>query len=517
MRPTLEGKLSWLGVWCGGFLYWLLAIHWLILPHPPATAIGWVILSAYLGCYLPWFVWAARRLFHHWHWPLVPSAAVAWVATDLVRSELLGGFTFAGLGHTQWRWTAFIQVADTVSAVGVGGIVMASAAAMLVTVMTWFDRRTLVREALPAAVLAAVTLVYGHWRLATAPAPVGKPLDVLLVQGSIDTELKHDPEAAPQVLAHYDEITMAGLATAEPNVPDLVVWPETMWRFSLVDIDPAHQLPESGLDELLGSALTDESAEARQARGRAAAEAQRLDALAVYARRYGTMWIVGLDRQRITPAVPAGYQSFNTALVLDATGKSLGCYDKMYPVMFGEYVPLADRFPILYQLTPLPGGLTAGTEPVVVDVAGYGVAPTICYETALPRAIRSIVRRLDTAGRRPDVIVNLTNDGWFWGSSELDMHLVASIFRAVEVRTPVLVAANTGFSAAIDGSGRLLARGPRRKTAPLLVSVCADGRKSPWLAAGTLPLWPTLAVVAILALEGLVGSRLALGYRSNRQ
>ncbi len=517
VTATLEGPLSWFGVWCGGFLYWLLAIHWLILPHPPATAIGWVILSAYLACYQPLFVWAARRLFHHWKWPLVPSAVVTWIATDLVRSELLGGFTFAGLGHTQWRWTALIQVADTVSAVGVGGLVMAGAAALLVTAINHFNPRTLVRETLPTALLVALALVYGHWRLATAPVTTDKPLNALLVQGSIDTELKHDPEAAPQVLAHYDDLTMAGLAAAEPEVPDLVIWPETMWRFSLVDIDPAQQLPESGLDELLGPARPDESAEARQARGRAAAEAQRLDALAVYARRYGTTWIVGLDRQRITPAVPAGYQSFNTALVLDATGKPLGCYDKMYPVMFGEYVPLADRFPFLYRLTPLPGGLTAGTEPVVVDVTGYGVAPTICYETALPRAVRSIVRRLAAAGRRPDVIANLTNDGWFWGSSELDMHLVAAIFRAVEVRTPVLVAANTGFSAAIDGSGRLLIRGPRRQTAPLAVSVSADGRPTPWLAAGTLPLWPTLAVVAILALEWLVRSRLALGYRSNRQ
>ena len=117
------------------------------------------------------------------------------------------------------------------------------------------------------------------------------------------------------------------------------------------------------------------------------------------------------------------------------------------------------------------------------------------------------MRSLDAAGRRPDVIVNLTNDGWFWGSSELDMHLVAAIFRAVEVRTPVVVAANTGFSAAIDGSGRLLAQGPRRDTATLRVAIHPDGRWSPWLAAGSLPLWGTLAVVAMLGLEWFVGRR----------
>jgi len=167
---------------------------------------------------------------------------------------------------------------------------------------------------------------------------------------------------------------------------------------------------------------------------------QRLDALATYTRRYGTTWIVGLDRQRLTPAAASGAEHYNAALVLDATGRPLACYDKMFPVMFGEYLPLGDRLPILYRLTPLPAGLTAGTAPVAVEVAGHELAPTICYETALPGGIRSIVQRLAAAGRRPDVLVNLTNDGWFWGSSELDMHLAAGIFRAVEVRTPLVIA-----------------------------------------------------------------------------
>jgi apolipoprotein N-acyltransferase len=136
--------------------------------------------------------------------------------------------------------------------------------------------------------------------------------------------------------------------------------------------------------------------------------------------------------------------------------------------------------------------------------------PTICYETALPGAVRSMVRRLDAAGRRPDVIVNLTNDGWFWGSSELDMHLTAAVFRAVEVRTPVVIAANTGFSASIDGCGRLLARGPRRAPAPVRASVTRDGRPTPWLVAGSLPAWMCVAVAAALGLEAVVrGGRLA--------
>ncbi|MDA1200275.1 MAG: apolipoprotein N-acyltransferase, partial [Planctomycetota bacterium] len=349
----------------------------------------------------------------------------------------------------------------------------------------------------------------------------GESLDVLLVQGSIDTELKHDPAAAAQVLDHYDTLTIKGLSQPNhPDLPDVIIWPETMWRWGLVEVDPAERLPDSVVDELLGeesNPVSGAAQERRQARGRAALARQRLDALARYARRYGTTWIVGLDRQRITPAAPGGAEHFNAALVLDAAGNRVACYDKMYPVMFGEYVPFGDRFPWLYRLTPLPAGLTPGRGPVSVEVGGLALAPTICYETALPRAIRSLVRALAAAGDRPDLLVNLTNDGWFWGSSELDMHLAAGIFRAVEVRTPLVIAANTGFSAAIDGSGRLLARGPRRETEALRVTVRADGRWSPWLTTGNLPAGLTVAVLAVLALEWLVTPRLAPDAESCRE
>ena len=519
VRPGFPLRRPFLAAWCGGLAYWLPAIHWLRLPHP-ATAIGWLLLSAYLACYLPLFIWSARRLVHRWGWPLVPAATVAWVACEQLRGSLLGGFTFAGLGHTQWRWTALIQAADAVGEVGVGGIVMAAAAGIagaIAAVRGLVPGRRAVGEAVAAAAVVAASVAYGEWRLATAPT-AGPALDVLLVQGSIDTELKHDPAAAADVLAHYDDVTMAGLADpAFPDRPDLIVWPETMWRWSLFEVDPAEVLSDAVLDELLGPATEPDDPAARQARGRAAIARQTLDALAVYARRYDTTWIVGLDRQRLTPGAPGGAEHYNAALVLDAAGRPRACYDKMHPVMFGEYVPFGDRFPVLYRLTPLPGGLTPGAAPVVVEVNGFGLAPTICYETALPGAVRSLVRRLTAAGRRPDVLVNLTNDGWFWGSSELDMHLAAGIFRAVEVRTPLVIAANTGFSAAIDGSGRLLARGPRRAAAPLRVAVRPDGRRSPWLTAGTLPAGATLAVVAVLALEWLATRRLAPATGPGRQ
>lgn len=494
----LDGPRPWLAIWTGGFIHWLFTIHWLRLPHP-ATSIGWVALAAYLACYVPLFVWAARRLVHGRGWPLVPAAALAWMACEQLRGTVLGGFSFGMLGHTQWRWTTLIQLADACGAVGVSGLVMAVAAACT-TVLARGHRRELAAAAAAAAAMI-LALAYGSLRLVTAPVAHDRPLDVLLVQGSIDTELKHDPDKAIDVAQHYDTLTLEGLAvTGTASRPDLIVWPETMWRWPVLAIDPAEHLPEPVVEEMLGPAVEGDSDADRQARCRAALERQRFEALETFAMRYGTTWLVGVDRQVVTPRATGGAEHFNSGLFLDAEGRPVACYDKMHPVMFGEYVPLAETFPVLYRITPLPAGLSAGAAPVAVEIAGYEVAPTICYETALPEAIRGLVRSLAARSRRPDVIVNLTNDGWFWGSSELDMHLAAAIFRAVEVRTPLVIAANTGFSAAIDGSGRLLDRGPRRQTATLRAAVRRDGRSSPWLAWGSVPVWLCVTVVAILTL-----------------
>ena len=494
--------LSWRWLWLAGWLHWLATIHWLRLPHP-ATSIGWLLLSAYLAVYLPLFVWLARRLMARWHWPLLAAAPMAWIACEQLRSWLLGGFTFGLLGHSQWRWTALLQLADIAGAVGVSGLVMLVATAVF-QLLSWAGRhwaggpwagsagaaaghlpfRRVLSGLCVAAVGVLAALGYGWWRLDTVPDDQGKPLDVLLVQGSIDTQLKHDPNAVTDVTRHYDELTRSGLTGQGPR-PDLIIWPETMWRIGLVEIDPAEELPDSVVDMMLTDSADDSgqplTATARQARARHLLEAERFEPLATYARSYGTHWLVGVDKQRITPQAVTGTEYFNCAVLLDAAGQLVGSYAKMHPVLFGEYVPLADRFPWLYRLTPLPAGLTAGQEPLLTRVAGQRLTCTICYETALPEAIRRLVQSCRQSDGGPDVIANLTNDGWFWGSSELDMHLTAAVFRAVEVRTPLVIAANTGFSAAIDGCGRLLARGPRRATATLRVGVRPDGRPTLWL------------------------------------
>jgi apolipoprotein N-acyltransferase len=106
----------------------------------------------------------------------------------------------------------------------------------------------------------------------------------------------------------------------------------------------------------------------------------------------------------------------------------------------------------------------------------------------------------------PQILVNVTNDGWFWGSSELEQHLACGVFRTVECRRPMVIAANTGISASIDACGRIQGEeGPPRKTKLILADVRLDRRESWYLRHGDWFAGTCLAATLFFALIGLIG------------
>ena len=170
--------------------------------------------------------------------------------------------------------------------------------------------------------------------------------------------------------------------------------------------------------------------------------------------------------------------------------------------MFGEYVPFAEYWPWLHRLTPLRISVSPGERPVAFEVGDIRLAPNICYETVLPHVIRRQVATLRAQGQQPDVLVNLTNDGWFRGSSELDMHLICGVFRAVECRKPLLVAANTGISAWIDADGRIVEQGGRCQTDVILAEVGPTRRGSWYVRYGDWPAGICLTACVVFAIIG---------------
>ena len=188
-------------------------------------------------------------------------------------------------------------------------------------------------------------------------------------------------------------------------------------------------------------------------------------------------------------------------MYVDEDGRLASRYDKMHPVMFGEYVPLGDWLPWIYDWMPIGSGLTPGIRPVAVEVEGISLVPSICFENTVPHLIAEQLRQVEAEGGTADALITLTNDGWFWGSSILDLHRTCAVFRAVENRRPMLVVANTGISAEIGLTGRIHQQAPVRENALLVVEVHRHPlwmgswytRHGDWFAAGcflaTIPLW----------------------------
>jgi len=492
VRERLADRRPYFKLWLAGFLFWLAALYWLTLPHW-LTSFGWVALAFYLGFYLPVFVGLSRVAVHGLRVPAIVAAPVVWTGLELARGHLLSGFTMASLGHTQYRWIGLIQISDLAGAYGVSFVVM-FAAACLAAMLPLGGRPRSWRPLAPLVAVLGAVLLYGESRKSTAQATEPRAR-IALIQGSIDTVLVPPPGTRERTQAQY--VRLSEEAVARYGRLDLIVWPETMFAGYLFAYDPNTPAPpDSGLSQ----------AEFHLRLERYSREQRK--PLRELAERWATPLLVGIPAYRVGPD---GEKLFNSAAFVPLGDGPIGRYDKMHLVAFGEYIPFARYFDWLVQLTPLStlGTAHTGTTPVAFDLDALRIAPNICYETVIPHVIRGQVAALTRAGREPDVLVNLTNDGWFWGSSELDMHLVCGVFRAVECRKPLLIAANTGFSAWIDGDGRILDKGPRRATDTLLAEVAPDGRSSWYLKHGDLPAGLCLVACAVFAVVGAWQRRLA--------
>ena len=142
------------------------------------------------------------------------------------------------------------------------------------------------------------------------------------------------------------------------------------------------------------------------------------------------------------------FNLWNSLHVLDTTGSIVATYDKIHLVPFGEYVPFRSIFGFS-KITKGRTDFTAGLVPKNFQLPQLpSFLPLICYEIIFPNVLFSV--------RRPDWIINITNDAWFGNSAGPRQHFALSKMRAVEFGLPVARAANTGVSAMIDPWGRVV-------------------------------------------------------------
>ncbi len=496
---------SYFSAWVGGLAFWLMTIPWVMVSDEGAW-LAWVVMATVLSLWWPTFLILARVAVVRLGLPLMLAAPVVWVALEFIQGYVLSGFPWYYLAHTQYRVLPMIQIADFAGAWGPSFLV-ALVNAWWVDVLTLPllrpspggprpTRPQVARLAVVATAMLA-TLSYGVFRLHTARFRPGPTLSLL--QSDLKQELKMSVK--PEVIrARYEQL----VERAALRQPDLIVWPETSWPVPIVAIDP--QLGDAALNRLLLAKYPsgEETAAAWREWG---GEISR--SLHAWVDHIRTPMLIGTTTFDFRVK---GFSKYNSAVLVAPGLADLRSYHKLHLVPFGEYVPLIDVLPWLTALTPYHGesipSLVPGSEPIAFDLNGVRYATAICFEDTVPRVCRRFFAEAQ-GGRQPDVLLNLSNDGWFRGSAEPEMHLAISVFRTIENRAPLARAVNTGISALVDGNGRILehlrkGQGAEVRDEVLTVTVPLDDRVSlysawgDWLARACLAVSLGLVPMAIL-------------------
>jgi apolipoprotein N-acyltransferase len=344
-------------------------------------------------------------------------AALAWVALEWVRGWLFTGFGWNGLGVALHENKVMIQAADLVGVAGLSFLPMLICVTVLLTVwrvVVGLREGRGLRRQLDLAVavsLLGAQLVYGVGRYGR-PAPVGTELKLALVQQNVDQVDRWtlDEAVVQDIYQRYANMTelYAGKREGGDSAVDLVVWPES--GMLLTWYHPSH---EAYLNGLLGTG------------------------------DYALLTGVDVDE----PTVGL----YNSAALVRGNIDNVKFHHKLHLVPFGEYLPGRSWVPgleaVLGGILPMDLGAGTSTEPLKLEKPAVEIIPLICFEDTVGRVARRFARE------GPQVMINMTNDGWFIRSVENQVHLNNALFRCVELRRPMCRAANTGVTAVIDDRG----------------------------------------------------------------
>lgn len=474
VRSPVRRRWVYLAAWLGGLAFFVPVLQWLRVADY-RMYYTWIALALACSLFFPLGMGLIRLLDRRTRLPLIVSVPVVWTALEFLRAHILTGFPWYFLAHAQHDFLAVIQIADVTGAYGVSFLVAAVNALLFELLATrhWFRRLVALPDSAAVStrftlachtglVLLALggTLAYGQWRLRQTDFTPGPRL--ALIQGNLDQRLriaaKLGDQAAAVMLRHYQRLS--NLAAAQRPLADLIVWPETSFPDEWPMVSPG--IPASDIPAEWS---------------RAPRDGQEV------AHKIGSLWqtnvLLGLNT-RVLEADHHAYR-YNSGLLIRWDGQkgTLGeRYDKIHRVLFGEYVPLVEWLPWLRAFAPydFDYSIRAGQNMTRFPLGDVRFGMIICYEDTDPCLARQYVR--DDEEPPVDLLINISNDGWFNGTSEHEQHLATCRFRAVESRRPVVRSVNMGISALIDSNGRVLA--PRTSTPSATTSNNGDEPIQVW-------------------------------------
>ena len=379
-------------------------------------------------------------------WYRIVLFPALWTLSEVFRGWAFTGFPWNLMGSAWAAWDAPLQIASVIGVFGLSALTVLAAAAPVVL----FDPEASSKRRRAVAALSIVIPIalfaHGALRLPTTWTEAGLA-SLRLVQPNIIQAEKWKRELRAGHVAKQIRMSLGDDGTGSVNPPPddaLVIWAETSVPFGL----PL----QSDVVAALGQAVP----------------------------KSGKL-IVGAPRPIRQAERP--WPVFNSVFVFGSRGTIEQVYDKHHLVPFGEYLPLR-RFLQPLGIDKLAQGLgdfSPGPGPRTLELDGYpDVGVLICYEIIFPDAIVS-------SDKRPEWLLNMTNDAWFGTSAGPYQHYVAARLRAVEQGLPVVRVANGGITAVIDPFGRESGRLDLGRQALLDMALPPPLSPTPFTRFGSLP------------------------------
>ena len=456
LRPFLVG-------WMFGFGYFLAGLWWIgaaLLVE--ADLFAWAlplavfgipaILAAFYG-----LATALARLFWSDGVGRIAALAAAFGIAEWLRSFVLTGFPWNAIGQTVMPVPVLMQ------SVGAVGMVGMNTLAVLVLAMPALlaARKDRVAGFALAALLIALHVGYGFWRLAAADPDPETLLNVRIVQPSIEQTDKWDAELRDRIFSTYMELSARPHSPDAPR-PDLIVWPETALPFFLSERPDA------------------------------------LVALGELVQPDQTLFVGAVRLEDAGSTQPDRY--YNAVVAINDRGETYDAVDKIRLVPFGEYLPLADVFSRLgmRQLVQSVSAFSPGGPRRTLETAsGVRALPFICYEIIFP----GIAGHGDADA---DLILNLTNDAWFGDTPGPYQHFRQAQIRSVEAGLPMVRSGNNGISGVVDAYGRVVDAFALDTVGVLDIAVPRQRLTSP-----TPPVLMGVAILLLAAFAAVVTSLMA--------
>jgi apolipoprotein N-acyltransferase len=395
----------------GGLMWWVvklssaasMTVPWLLAP---ATAVLVFYLALYPGLFFLLLRWTLRGR----KTAAIVLAPALWLLVEKLRGSGELGFPWGSIGYSLVRDPNLVQAASVAGALGLGALVVLVNALVTAGLLAKSARWKTILIALGAGIFA---LNYHAGRTAIARFDEAKASErsvVALVQPNVPLEIKWKSEYSDSLFRQIVRLTRE----AGSYGPALIVFPETAAPVYM-RLSREHTRTMSALSGELGAGV----------------------------------FVGFLDARYDGPG--GSLDIYNSSGMFLPDG-SMGQYDKIHLLPFGEAIPFARRFRFLQNIDFGQANFLPGPDrPPLASPAGK-VAPLICFESAFADLPRNSV------ARGADLLVNITNDGWFGRTPGPYQHSDMAILRAVENRRFLVRAGNTGVTMIVDPVGRITRR-----------------------------------------------------------